>query len=49
MVLRYANRTRSGTNLCERVTGPQPKRVRSIFAGVNATRMSGTGPEPEQV
>ena len=38
-------------NKCERVTGPQPERVRSIFAGVNATRTSGTGPErePEQV
>ena len=37
-------------NKCERVTGPQPERVRSIFAGVNATRTSGTGPErePEQ-
>ena len=32
-------------NKCERVTGPQPERVRSIFAGVNATRTSGTGPE----
>ena len=38
-------------NKCERVTGPQPERVRSFFAGVNATRTSGTGPErePEQV
>ena len=38
-------------NKCERATGPQQERVRSIFAGVNATRMSGTGPEhePEQV
>ena len=25
-------------NKCERVTSPQPERVRSIFAGVNATR-----------
>ena len=32
-------------NKCERVTGPQPER--SIFAGVNATRTSGTGPERE--
>ena len=45
------NRTRSGRvpvafrNKCERVTGPQPERVRSIFAGVNATRTSGTWPE----
>ena len=42
-------------NKCERVTGPQPERVRSIFAGVNATRHewngTGTGPErePDQV
>ena len=38
-------------NKCERVTGPLPERVRSIFAGVNATRTSGRGPErePEQV
>ena len=38
-------------NKCEHVTGPQPERVRSIFAGVNATRTTGTGPErePEQV
>ena len=38
-------------NKCERVTGPQPERVRSILAGMNATRMSGTRPErePEQV
>ena len=38
-------------NKGERVTGPQPERVRSIFAGVNATRTSGTRPErePEQV
>ena len=27
-------------NKCERVTGPKPERVRSIFAGVNATRTS---------
>ena len=32
-------------NKCERVTAPQPERVRLIFAGVNATRTSGTGPE----
>ena len=32
-------------NKCERVTGPQPERIRSIFVGVNATRTSGTGPE----
>ena len=32
-------------NKCERVTGPQPERVRSIYAGVNATQTSGTGPE----
>ena len=31
-------------NKCERVTGPQPERFRSVFAGVNATRTSGTGP-----
>ena len=38
-------------NKCERVTGPQPERFRSVCAGVNATRTSGTGPErePEQV
>ena len=38
-------------NKCERIRGPQPERVQSIFAGVNATRTSGTGPErePEQV
>ena len=36
-------------NKCERVTGPLPERIRSIFAGVNATRTSGTGPGPEQV
>ena len=30
-------------NKCECVTDPQPERVRSIFAGVNATRTSGTG------
>ena len=35
-------------NKCERVTGPQPERVRSIFAGVNATRTSGTGPERDR-
>ena len=35
-------------NKCERVTGPQPGRVRSIFARVNATRTSGTGPEQDQ-
>ena len=45
------NRTRSGRvpvafrNKCERVTGPQPERIRSICVGVNATRTSGTGPE----
>ena len=33
-------------NKCERVTGPE--RVRSIFAGVNATRTSGTGPERDR-
>ena len=27
---------------------PQPERVRSIFAGVNATRTSGTGPERDR-
>ena len=38
-------------NKCERITGPQPERFRSVFVGVNATRTSGTGPErePEQV
>ena len=35
-------------NKCERVTGSQPERVRSIFAGVNATRTSGTGPERDR-
>ena len=35
-------------NKCERITGPQPERVRSIFAGVNATRTSGTGPERDR-
>ena len=35
-------------NKCERVTGPQPERVGSIFAGVNATRTSGTGPERDR-
>ena len=35
-------------NKCERVTGPQPERFRSIFAGVNATRASGTGPERDR-
>ena len=35
-------------NKCERVTGPQPERVRSIVAGVNATRTSGTGPERDR-
>ena len=35
-------------NNCERVTGPKPERVRSIFAGVNATRTSGTGPERDR-
>ena len=35
-------------NKCERVTGPQPERVRSIFAGVNATRTSGMGPERDR-
>ena len=35
-------------NKCERVTGPKPERVRSIFAGVNATRTSGTGPERDR-
>ena len=35
-------------NKCERVTGPQPERVRSIFAVGNATRTSGTGPERER-
>ena len=35
-------------NKCERVTGPQPERVRSIFAGVNATRTSGTEPERDR-
>ena len=35
-------------NKCERVTGPQPERVRSIFAGVNATRTSGTGPDRDR-
>ena len=35
-------------NKCERVTGPQPERVRSIFAGVNATRTSGTGPKRDR-
>ena len=35
-------------NKCERVTCPQPERVRSIFAGVNATRTSGTGPERDR-
>ena len=35
-------------NKCERVTDPQPERVRSIFAGVNATRTSGTGPERDR-
>ena len=35
-------------NKCKRVTGPQPERVRSFFAGVNATRISGTGPERKQ-
>ena len=52
----YANRTRSGTrpervrvrNKCERVTGPQPERFRSVFAGVNATRTSGTWPERDR-
>ena len=52
--MRVCNRTRSGRvpvafrNKCERVTGPQPERVRSIFAGVNATRTSGTGPERDR-
>ena len=41
------NRTHSGRK-CERVTGPQPERVRSFFAGVNATRTSGTGPERDR-
>ena len=38
-------------NKCERVTGLQLELVRSIFAGVNSTRTSGTGleREPEQV
>ncbi len=40
-------------NKSERVTGPQPERVRSIFAGVNAKRRverdrSGTGTGPER-
>ena len=35
-------------NKCERVTGPKPERVRSILAGVNATRTSGTGPERDR-
>ena len=35
-------------NKCGRVTGPKPERVRSIFAGVNATRTSGTGPERDR-
>ena len=35
-------------NKCERVTGPKPERVRSIFAGVNATRTSGPGPERDR-
>ena len=35
-------------NKCERVKGPQPERVRSICAGVNATRTSGTGPERDR-
>ena len=35
-------------NKCERITGPQPERFRSVFAGVNATRTSGTGPGPER-
>ena len=35
-------------NKCERITGPQPERFQSVFAGVNATRTSGTGPEPER-
>ena len=35
-------------NKCERVTGPQPERFRSVFAGVNATRTSGTGPERDR-
>ncbi len=32
----------------EQVKGPQPERVRSICAGVNATRTSGTGPERDR-
>ena len=35
-------------NKCECVTGPQPELVRSICAGVNATRMSGTGQERDR-
>ena len=35
-------------NKCERVTGPQPERVQSSFAGVNATRTSGTGRERDR-
>ncbi len=35
-------------NKYERVTGPQPERVQSIFAAVNATRTSGTGPERDR-
>ena len=35
-------------NKCERVTGPQPERFRSIFPDVNATRTSGTGPERDR-
>ena len=35
-------------NKCERVKGPQPERARSICAGVNATRTSGTGPERDR-
>ena len=48
LTIRVPERVR---NKCERVTGPQPERVQSIFAGVNAIRTSGTGPEcePEQV
>ena len=40
-----ANRTRSGRVPEQVWTRHSPQRVRSIFAGVNATRTSGTGPE----
>ena len=41
LTVRVSERVR---NKCECVTGPQPERVQSIFAGVNATRTSETGP-----